>query len=119
MKTILVVEDEYAIMDALAALLQDEGYRVLTAAHGKEALEVMSRDKPDVVLLDLMMPVMDGMTALQAIRADPQLRDVPVIVMSAASSRLNPASGASSRILKPFHVGVLLDEIRKQLKDGA
>jgi CheY-like chemotaxis protein len=82
MTTVLVVDDEALIAMALEACLEDKGYRVLTAANGKQALERLAEARADIVLLDMMMPVMSGPAMLRAMFADPDLRGIPVIVLS-------------------------------------
>jgi len=82
---VLVVDDDEDLRDALADVLRDVGYRVETAEDGQVALEVMSRCTPCIVLLDLMMPVMDGWQVAEAMEADPELAKVPVCVVSAQS----------------------------------
>jgi CheY-like chemotaxis protein len=117
MKTILVVDDEYAVVEALAALLEDEGYNVATAANGEEALAVLAGGlSPDLILLDVMMPRMDGRALLGALRRDPIRRAVPLIVMSAALSPLSPAElGDAVFLPKPFDLRRLLAAIEARL----
>jgi len=81
---ILVVEDEPAIRDLIAMLLTDEGYEPLVASNGAVALDLVRQTPPRLILLDLMMPVMDGRAFLRACRAEALCQDVPVVVMSAA-----------------------------------
>ncbi len=82
-KTILVVDDDPDICTSLEAIFIAEGYRVLIARHGLEGLERARAEQPDVVLLDVMMPVLDGYGFLDAQKADPSIADIPVIVLSA------------------------------------
>ena len=82
MTTVLVVDDEPLIAMALQAALEDENYCVITAANGRQGLERLAVTRADVVLLDMMMPVMNGRAMLQAMATDPNLRDIPVIVVS-------------------------------------
>lgn len=83
MRTVLLVDDEHAIVDALAGILEDEGYRVLTAAHGREALARLAETRPDLLVLDVMMPVMGGRELLLQLRASAEWRALPVLMMSA------------------------------------
>lgn len=83
-KTVLVVEDEKALASILQERLLREGYTVITAANGKEGLEMVESRNPDVILLDLMMPVMDGKTMLHDVRAIPKFKNLPVIVLTNA-----------------------------------
>jgi CheY-like chemotaxis protein len=104
MKTIVIIDDEFGLTDVLAAALQDFGYRVLVAANGVQGMQVMAADVPDLVLLDYMMPLMNGPAVLQAMRANPALASVPVILMSAMpeSSVRGKCSGYVSFLRKPF-----------------
>jgi DNA-binding response OmpR family regulator len=83
-KKVLVVEDEGAMRDIVAHKLQTHGFLVSQAADGKEALEVFAKEHPDLVLLDLMLPEVDGFTVLQTIRSNPDktLAETPIIILS-------------------------------------
>ncbi|MFT3766824.1 MAG: response regulator [Minicystis sp.] len=118
MKTILVVDDEYAVVEALRALLEDEGYAVTTAANGEEALSALdSGSEPDSMLLDVMMPRLDGRAVLRAIQANPTWRALPVIMMSAATHPLPPEElGDAVFLPKPFELTRLVRTIEKLLK---
>jgi CheY-like chemotaxis protein len=109
---ILVVDDELPIVDALADALLWEGYPVLTAHNGERALEELARAEISLVLLDCMMPVMDGLMALERIRADPAWRGMPVVLMTAASPPDFP-SGLDGVLQKPFEVSALFDLVRR------
>ncbi len=80
---ILLVEDSKVIQQMYRSKLVLEQFTVLTADNGMEAIKILSQEKPDIVLLDLMMPVMDGYKVLQVVKADPKLSDIPVLVFSA------------------------------------
>ncbi|MFL5285595.1 MAG: response regulator [Rhodopila sp.] len=82
MATVLVVEDEFGIADLIEAVLEDEGHRVLIAVNGKEGLEMLVQERPDLIFLDYMMPVMNGADLLRGMADDPSLRNIPVVVMS-------------------------------------
>jgi CheY-like chemotaxis protein len=116
MKTILVVDDEYALLENLTELLQDEGYRVVSAANGKDGLERLKKEKPDLVLTDHMMPLADGREVVRSMRALPDFRSTPVVMMSATTKTvaLSDASGAvevSAFLKKPFRWEKLLETI--------
>lgn len=83
-KTVLVVEDEKALAAILKDRLTREGYTVITAVNGKEGLEMVEAQNPDVILLDLMMPVMDGKAMLHTVRSIPKFKKLPVIVLTNA-----------------------------------
>ncbi len=109
----LVVEDEAGIRDALAAALVDEGYEVRAAGDGRAALAVLQRWLPHVIVLDLMMPVMDGWAFRAEQRRLDATRHIPVIVLSGA--RDVPAStrqlGVAAAIPKPFDLDTVLDRV--------
>ena len=100
---ILVVDDDTSILRLVRIKLQAEGYQVITATNGQEAVELVEREHPDLVVLDLMMPVMDGMEALRQIR---RLSRVPVILLTARSSGADKVRGldlgADDYVTKPF-----------------
>lgn len=102
MATIVVVEDEGPVRELLAIVLRDAGYRVLTAANGKAALTHIARESPDLVLADIMMPVLGGVALCQRLKADDATRSIPVILMSAAGPRAADGAGADAYLDKPF-----------------
>ena len=108
MKTVLVVDDEPGLRAVVRAVLDNEGYAVLEAAHGKAMLELLARERPDLVLLDVMMPGGDGREAFRELRTRADLADVPVVMMSAAvrPDGLDPSIAAFLR--KPFDLDHLL-----------
>ncbi|HEY1585675.1 MAG TPA: response regulator [Polyangia bacterium] len=109
MALILVVDDEFAIVETLAEVLRWKGHEVMTAPNGRSALDAMRRRLPAVVLLDYMMPVMDGLQTLTAIRADQALAAVPVILMSAAAEAAIPHTARWNQFLrKPFREPALV-----------
>jgi len=112
--TILVVDDEPFIRAFLAMVLEDEGYRVETATNGREALAMAHDRAPDVVLLDLLMPVLDGAGFLRECRADPAFGTVPVLLMSAADAHVRTeAWGAQAVLAKPFDVDRLVEAVER------
>lgn len=116
MKTIFIVDDEYSIVESLTDLLVEEGYRVGSAINGREALAAISTQHPDLVLTDLMMPAMDGRQLIASMRAHPDLRNIPIILMSAASLPRNLEEFAGVPVFrKPFQIDALLAEIARLL----
>jgi CheY-like chemotaxis protein len=85
---VLIVDDDRDVRDAMAELLSDEGYECLHAKNGLEALAVLKHERPGLLLVDLIMPVMNGVDLLVRLRQDPCLRDIPVIAMTAANDRM-------------------------------
>lgn len=82
MAKVLVVVEEFGIADLLDMILSDEGHQVVTAMNGKDGLEALARERPDLILSDYMMPVMDGAAMLARIKGDAALREIPVAMMS-------------------------------------
>jgi CheY-like chemotaxis protein len=116
LRDILIVEDEADLLRLAQLCLQTlGGFRVTAAATGRHALESARAHRPDLVLLDVMMPVMDGPSTLAAFRADPHLKDVPVIFMTARvrSTEVEAylAMGADGVIAKPYEARDLLRQI--------
>ena len=107
MATILVVDDEQPLRDLLADVLELDGHRVLVAANGREALAIARRDRPDLVVSDVMMPLLNGVRLCQQLKADPSTASVPVILMSSVGPRIVNGSGADAFVKKPFD----LDEV--------
>jgi len=119
-KTILIVDDEPRYVRLVEINLQTEGYQVRTASNGQEAVEAVAADQPDLILLDVMMPDMDGPATLRRLRELPHLMSTPVIFMTAKvrASEVGEyqAMGALGVIAKPFDPMTLADQIRDILK---
>jgi DNA-binding response OmpR family regulator len=114
MSKLLIVDDEVAILEALTDILSVEGYEVATAANGAEGLKRAGEERPDLILLDLMMPVMDGQEMLRRLKESTDLRTIPVVVMSAG--RVSKSELQGSRFLaKPFELDDLLDTVSAEL----
>jgi CheY-like chemotaxis protein len=107
--SVLVVEDDRDIREAVSAMLESEGYTVLTAENGEQALQILAKGQPCVVLLDLMMPIMNGWDFMRAVKTDHNLDDMPVVVVSAYSEK--PAEGVRRVLKKPLDVDKLLDAV--------
>lgn len=106
---VLVVDDDPDILDAICDILEVEQYRVARARNGVEALERVQAERPSVILLDLMMPVMDGVTFARVLRERSYARDVPILVISADGNPARAASvGARGYLAKPFDIDTLL-----------
>ena len=110
---ILVVDDDAGIRSFLKQLLEDEGYKVLTAEHGQEALEQARKIRPDLITMDIMMPVMDGREAIKKIRENDELAEVPIVVVSVMSD-VQEAGGDAS-LTKPIDDARLLEIVKSLL----
>ena len=108
---ILVVEDEADIRAFLRDLLTIMGYRVTTADNGRQALDLLADWRPDLVMLDILMPVMSGLTFLKIRQGDPILRTIPVLVMTASMSLRNVPATADGVVAKPFALDQLLHQV--------
>ena len=116
---VLVADDESAITALVAEMLRFAGFRVARASGGTEAITLARREHPDVILLDVMMPDLDGRDACRLLKMDHDLRDVPVVLFSSADERDVhwAGAGADGFLQKPFSIRALPDLIRRFLKD--
>jgi len=119
--TILAVDDESDVLLIVKTALQVEGYRVLTAADGPDALKTAHDEKPDLVLLDVMMPGMDGFEVLDKLRQDDVTCRIPVIMLTGLSERERKRSaierGTKYYIVKPFDFQDLVSKVRLAIED--
>jgi CheY-like chemotaxis protein len=111
---VLVVDDDPDILDAICDILESEGYVTRRARHGQEALERLGTELPQLILLDLMMPVMDGVSFAHAL-AERRIRpEIPIVVISADGSAQKASSiGARAFLAKPFDIDALLAEVAR------
>ncbi|RYX94051.1 MAG: response regulator [Comamonadaceae bacterium] len=123
MTTVLIVEDDDAIRMNITRLLKLEGFNIMSATNGREALERARSIRPDVIVSDVSMPEMDGLQLIQAIRADKSLATVPVMLLTAlddrASMRRGMSSGADDYLAKPFTRAELLEALQGLLRKKA
>lgn len=119
MRTILIIEDEPQMRRNLATILEMEGYRTVTAPNGTEGLEAVRRERPDLVLCDVSMPVMDGHAVLSALREDPEHAHLPFIFLTAKGDRRDWREGmnlgADDYLAKPASATELLGAIGARL----
>jgi PAS domain S-box-containing protein len=112
---ILVVDDDSALSDYLSQLFRDEGYRVLTAPDGRAAVDTAKQHLPNLITMDLMMPGMDGETAIRCLRSNPYTSHIPILVVSALSD--SGVKGSDAMMLKPVDQEKLLEMVDALLRD--
>ena len=116
MPKILIAEDEPDIRDLVAFTLRFAGYEVATANNGEEAVQMASREFPDLILMDVRMPRMTGYDACRVMKADPELKDIPIVFLSAKGQeseiKIGMNAGAEDYLLKPFAPDQLTDRVR-------
>jgi len=114
---VLVVDDEPFMIRLIEIVLERDGYSMVHAGNGSEAVEVAQREHPEVIIMDGMMPKMDGLTALRVLKQDPATQGIPVILLTANPNRFSRedavSSGATTFLTKPFSPTQLLGEIRR------
>ena len=119
-KTIICIEDEPAMIELVKLILTSRGYKVMAATGGQEGLDMIQKTKPDVVLLDLMMPDMNGWDVYQQMKADEYMKTIPVIVVTAKAQNIDKVLGlhiakVQDYITKPFSPAQLLRSVRRVL----
>ncbi len=121
--TILIADDEPNILLSLEFLMQREGFRVLVARDGQQALDAILAHQPDLVLLDVMMPIKNGFEVLQAVREREDLAGLKVLMLTAKGREIDMAKGlalgASAYMTKPFSTRELVDKVRSLLESAA
>ncbi|OIO38127.1 MAG: DNA-binding response regulator [Candidatus Omnitrophica bacterium CG1_02_46_14] len=119
-KTVLVVDDEKDILNLLRYNLEKEGYQVLSALTGEIGLDLAKNKKPELILLDLMLPGIDGLEVCKILKSLPETKHIPIIMLTAKSSEIDQVVGlelgASDYISKPFSVKVLLARVKNVLR---
>lgn len=119
-RRILLVDDSTTVLLMERMLLRDQGYDLTTARNGKEAVEKARAEKPDLILMDVVMPEMDGFSALQALRKDENTREIPVIMVTTRSEapnvQLGIESGCSDYVLKPINGLELVNKVKSHLR---
>jgi len=114
-KTILIVEDEVSVLKALSDKLTREGFAALSAKNGEEGLEVALRERPDLILLDIVLPVMDGMTMLGKIRDDSWGKDVKVIILTNLSEVALPKCSYDYLVKSDWKIEDVVARVRERL----
>lgn len=121
-KKILIADDEVHIRELLRLLFEDEGYNVVTAADGTEAVRLAISEIPDAIILDVMMPKMDGYQAFHSIRENEKTKHIPILVLTAKSEpiydRISKGIGADGHIIKPFDADEVLEKLKNLVGDS-
>ena len=121
-KTILVVEDDKDMNELICAILTEAGYKTISVASGEKGIEKVHQEKPDLVLLDIELPRMDGIEVCRAITSNDETKSIPVIMVTIKrelSTKLSSyIAGARRFISKPFGVEELIGEVRKTLRQS-
>jgi DNA-binding response OmpR family regulator len=116
---IAYVDDDLELRTVVAQFLEDEGYEVLLAADGEEGLALIITERPDMVILDVMMPKQNGWEVTKSLRANPEWKDIPILMLTGIGATLNemtaPLYGATDHLDKPFEFDELLDKVEALL----
>ena len=115
---ILIVEDDSSSRQTLQNIFELEGFDVVTASNGREALESLAQARPAVIVLDLMMPVMNGWELMQRLNSDDHYANIPVVVASGATEE-GEAASAVAFFPKPINLGALVEEVRSLCRKEA
>jgi len=120
-KTLIIADDEPTIRLLVSSIL-GKNYNMLTAADGQEVLDIVSQNKPDLILMDIMMPTMDGYSACASLKKNPRTADIPVVMLTGVGHELNKVlaeqMGADGYITKPFNSQDLREMVNKVLLEG-
>lgn len=120
-QTIMIVDDDKLILNLVKVTLEKEGYSVISASNGSEALAMVKVQIPDLILLDIMMPKIDGFSVCEMLKGDKRFKDIPIVMLTAKSLAKDIEEayerGADEYIIKPFDSELLLRKIRKLLEN--
>ena len=121
--SVLLIDDDATSREALTEILEEEGYEVLSASGGEEGLEAARRHRPDLLLLDMMMPGIDGVEVIRRIRSEPALKRLLIIALTGDVTRTRLQNvfeaGADRFVAKPFRIQELLESVRTMLRAPA
>jgi CheY-like chemotaxis protein len=108
---LLVVDDDPGVVNVVRQLLEDEPYEIQSASDGQEALRAIAREQPDIILLDLLMPRLDGFGVIEAVEQDPSYRDIPVVVLTAKTLTNDELAGLQQRVSRVMRKRALGREV--------
>jgi DNA-binding response OmpR family regulator len=119
-KKILIVDDEPSIIVPLQFIMEQNGYEILVAFSGEEAMEVVARHRPDLILLDIMLPVVDGFEVCQRVRENPDWKDIRIVLVTAVGTEADMTKGldlgADAYVTKPFANADLIAKVKELLE---
>ena len=122
MKTVLIVEDQLETMAIHSVYLERHGYRVLKAENGQDGVDAARRNLPDLILMDLSVPRLDGFGATEALKSDPETGHIPIVIMTAHAygsvGRRAVAAGCDGFLSKPLDPRRVLEEVRRRIGPG-
>jgi DNA-binding response OmpR family regulator len=120
MPKVLVIEDDEALLNNLATNLRSEGFNVTTAVDGQAGLEKIRAEAPDLIILDIMLPKLDGLTICRMVRHDSSIAHIPIIMITARGTEIDKIvgleSGADDYVVKPFGLGEMLARVRAVMR---
>jgi two-component system cell cycle response regulator DivK len=120
---ILVVEDEVTNREVAEVILKNQGYEVLLAANGQEAIALTRAEHPDLIVMDILMPVLDGLSATRELKADPATREIPILVVTAKASNSDRTAaeqaGCDGFLAKPYRNKALVETVRQYLPEAS
>lgn len=116
-KKVMICDDDKGILEMMEIIVEDYGYRVCTEANSMKLITTMEREKPDILLLDIWMPLLSGDQVLKNLRADPKFQMLPVIMYSASfeGAAIAKKTGADDYLPKPFDINILIEKIQNLL----
>lgn len=121
MKKVLIVDDEQDIVESLKFVLENEGYNCFTALNGEDGLNTAKEILPDLIILDIMMPKMNGYKISRLLKFDSKYKDIPIIMLTARSQEedklIGNETGANEYITKPFDLEAVVNKVNEYLKD--
>lgn len=122
MKKILVVEDEVTNQEVAEVILKNQGFKTYVAANGKEGIEKAISEQPDLILMDILMPVLDGLSATEILKKDDRTRHIPIVAVTAKASNTDrreaEAAGCDGFLTKPFRNRTLVETVKQFLPDA-
>jgi CheY-like chemotaxis protein len=122
MKKILVVEDEVTNQEVAEVILKNQGFKTYVAANGKEGIEKAISEQPDLILMDILMPVLDGLSATEILKKDDRTRHIPIVAVTAKASNTDrreaEAAGCDGFLTKPFRNRTLVETVKQFLPDS-